>query len=148
MGIHVYEGEDVGSCVGRGVEGRRKRRIDRLTDAQISVDDDAGRVSAWPFEVALPRSSAFYGGPGRVWRACCRNGGVELVGFRNASPRDDLLRGIVVGVGQIYEAGIPVRESDMSARDPSQRGKYSAYNITEENVMQSMAGSGKSIVAA
>ena len=99
MGVHAYEGKDVGSCVGRRVEGRRKRRMNRLTDAQISVDDDAGLVSDWPFEAALPRSSAFYGGRGRVWRACYWNVGVELAGLRDASPEDDLLRGVVVEEG-------------------------------------------------
>ena len=59
MGIHVYGGEDVGICVGRRVEDGRKRRINGLTNTQISVDDDAGRVSEELVEVPLPRSSAF-----------------------------------------------------------------------------------------
>ena len=53
MGLHVYEGEDGGSYVGRRVEGGSKRRINTLTDAQSPVDDDAGRANEQPVEVPL-----------------------------------------------------------------------------------------------
>ena len=68
MGLYVYEGADGGSYVGRRVEGGRKRRINRLTDAQSPVDD-AGRVSEQPVEVPLLHNSAFYGGRGLVYQA-------------------------------------------------------------------------------
>ena len=66
MGLHVYEGANGGSHVGRRVKGGRKRQMNRLTDAQSPVDDDAGRVSEQPVEVPLLHNSAFCGGGGRL----------------------------------------------------------------------------------
>ena len=80
------------------VEEWKKEGKDESIDSQMPkaskspVDDDAGCVEK-PVEAPLPRSSAFDGDRGRVYRACCRDVGVELTGVRNASPENDLLRG-------------------------------------------------------
>ena len=108
MGLHVYEGEDGGSYVGRRVEGGSKRRINTLTDAQSPFDDDAGRANEQPVEVPLRRNSAFYSGRGRVYRACSRHVEVGLTSPRNASPDDAILRGMAVEESQIPEADIPI----------------------------------------
>ena len=113
--------------------------------SQSPVDDDPGRVDQ-SVEGALPRSSAFYSGRRRVSSVLSERGSrISLV--RNVSPEDDRLRGIVVEEGQISEVGIPIKESDMSARATGQRGEHSTYDITEGNVVDSMCkrwlGSGR-----
>ena len=90
------------------MEGGSKRRINRLTDAQSPVDDNAGRANEQPVEVPLRRNSAFYSGRGRVYRACSRHVEVGLTSPRNASPDDAILRGMAVEESQIPEADIPI----------------------------------------